>query len=208
MKNIQVDSAGELHCWNCGAKAFTQKRTFRAKAIGVTAGVATLGVAGAVAPLATKKKLKCQVCGKYNDVGSADPYTPDVGAPQPLLSGDPVTYGEPPTDARHHPVTISQPIEAKGYNGTIIFDGAAVIFERTGFAAKATGLKPSSFPISDVVETEWKEPTMLTNGHLRFRLAGETWTKPVPQDQHAILVTKQQRGRFDAILDALRATAP
>ncbi len=65
-----------MRCWNCGNKnCFTEKRTFRAKAIGVTAGVATLGVAGAVAPLATKKKLKCQLCSEYNDTGSVEPFT-------------------------------------------------------------------------------------------------------------------------------------
>lgn len=76
MKDIRIDSAGELRCWNCGNSHFTEKRTFRAKAIGMTAGVATLGIAGAAAPLVTRKKLKCQACGKYNQVGNAKPYEP------------------------------------------------------------------------------------------------------------------------------------
>ena len=62
MKNVCVDTSGELRCWNCGSKGFTEKRTFRAKYL-----------AGPLA-LMTKKKLKCQICGEYNDSGNADPY--------------------------------------------------------------------------------------------------------------------------------------
>lgn len=76
MKDIQIDSNAEVRFWNCGNKNFfTEKCTFRAKAIGVTAGVATLDVAGAVAPLVTKKKLKCQLFSECNDTGSAKPFT-------------------------------------------------------------------------------------------------------------------------------------
>lgn len=75
MKDIRVDDQGRQRCWNCGGLHFTQKRTARAKVAGGTAAVLTFGVAGAAAPLVTKKKLKCQSCGEYNDVGSAKPYT-------------------------------------------------------------------------------------------------------------------------------------
>jgi len=62
LKNVCVDTEGELRCWNCGMKNFTEKRTMRSKVL--------LGTAA----LLTKKKLKCQVCGEYNDTGEADPY--------------------------------------------------------------------------------------------------------------------------------------
>lgn len=58
-----MDDQGELRCWNCGSKGFKSKRTFRSKlAVGVGA-------------LVTKKKLKCETCGEYNDTGDAKPYT-------------------------------------------------------------------------------------------------------------------------------------
>lgn len=44
--------------------------------IGVTAGIATVGVAGAAAPLIAKQKLYCQACGTYNQMGAAKPYRP------------------------------------------------------------------------------------------------------------------------------------
>lgn len=80
MHNVLVDGDGELRCWNCGSRSFTEKRTFRAKAIGVAAAPLVGGIS-LVAPLGTKKKLKCKACGKYNDVGSADPLptAPDSG---------------------------------------------------------------------------------------------------------------------------------
>lgn len=75
MKDIRIDDQGRQRCWNCGAMNFTHKRTVRSKVVGGTAVVMTGGLAAAAAPLATKKKLKCQACGEYNDVGSAKPYT-------------------------------------------------------------------------------------------------------------------------------------
>lgn len=62
MKDIRVDSEGELRCWNCGNKGLLEKRTFRSKML--------VGVGA----LLTKKKLKCQTCGEYNDTGNAKPY--------------------------------------------------------------------------------------------------------------------------------------
>lgn len=76
MKDIRIDVLGRQRCWYCGSPSgFTQKRTARAKVVGGVAGVATLGIAGAAVPLATKKKLKCQSCGEYNQTGSAKKYT-------------------------------------------------------------------------------------------------------------------------------------
>ncbi len=63
MKDVRVDSEGELRCWNCGNKGLLEKRTFRSKAL--------VGVGA----LMTKKKLKCQTCGEYNDTGNAKPYS-------------------------------------------------------------------------------------------------------------------------------------
>jgi hypothetical protein len=62
MRNVRVDTTGELRCWHCGCTSFKEKRTFRSKAL--------MGVGS----LLTKQKLKCQVCGEYNDVGNAQPY--------------------------------------------------------------------------------------------------------------------------------------
>lgn len=62
MRDIRVDTNGELRCWYCGCQQFTHKRTMKSK------------LAFGVGALATKKKMKCQVCNQYNDVGTAKPY--------------------------------------------------------------------------------------------------------------------------------------
>jgi DNA-directed RNA polymerase subunit RPC12/RpoP len=67
MKNVRIDENADLRCWNCGSKGFTEKRTTRSK---VAVGVGTF---------LTKKKLKCQSCGEYNDTGNAQPFTGPEG---------------------------------------------------------------------------------------------------------------------------------
>jgi Protein of unknown function (DUF2510) len=63
MKDVRVDGEGELRCWNCGNRGLLAKRTFRSKML--------VGVGA----LLTKKKLKCQTCGEYNDTGNAKPFS-------------------------------------------------------------------------------------------------------------------------------------
>lgn len=78
MKNVKVDQEGNLRCWKCGGKQFLAKRTGRAHVIGYL----TVGVGA----LATKKKLKCQQCGEYNQVGNAEPYAERaVPKPEPSI---------------------------------------------------------------------------------------------------------------------------
>lgn len=67
MKDVRVDETGDLRCWHCGSKGLLAKRTTRSK---VLVGVGAL---------MTKKKLKCQVCGEYNDTGNAKPFVAPEG---------------------------------------------------------------------------------------------------------------------------------
>lgn len=68
MKDIQVDENGDLRCASCGGKHFQDRRTGTAHVVGfVTVGFGAL---------ATKKKLRCKLCGAYNRQGNAQPYTP------------------------------------------------------------------------------------------------------------------------------------
>lgn len=77
MKDVRIDKDDNLRCWNCGAKdSFTEKRTLRSKAL--------VGVGA----LLTKKKLKCQICGEYNDTGSAKPYDGPASRKWRKIRGD------------------------------------------------------------------------------------------------------------------------
>lgn len=95
MRDIRIDDEGRQRCWNCGGMHFTHKRTARSKLFGAGAVVATGGLAAAAAPLATKKKLKCQSCGQYNDVGSAKPYTGPASSRAAKKAG--TVHFDPPT---------------------------------------------------------------------------------------------------------------
>lgn len=117
MKNVQIDANGQLHCWKCGSMGFTEKRTFRAK----TLGVASVGVGALLA----KKKLRCQACGSYNDVGSAGRFKGETFAPPGSLSAprtdsigadDGFTYVPRPID----------PIKVKGTMCSVTFDGVTI----------------------------------------------------------------------------------
>lgn len=62
MQDVRIDGDGNLRCWNCGGQHFLEQRTGRSK---ILVGFGAL---------VTKKKLKCQVCGEYNQTGDAKPY--------------------------------------------------------------------------------------------------------------------------------------
>jgi hypothetical protein len=55
MNDVRIDEYGEQRCWSCGAEGFTVSRP---RWIWLLLGPSAL---------MTKKKLKCQSCGKYND---------------------------------------------------------------------------------------------------------------------------------------------
>lgn len=68
MKDIRIDAAGDLRCWNCGSKHFNAQRTLKSK------------VGFGVGALLVKPKMRCIQCGKYNDTGSAKPYREPAAA--------------------------------------------------------------------------------------------------------------------------------
>jgi hypothetical protein len=73
MRAVRVDQYGELHCWNCLSTNFERTRTVRSTVISAVGG------------RDSKKRLKCLVCGEYNDVGNAKKIAvPNTTAPAPL----------------------------------------------------------------------------------------------------------------------------
>lgn len=59
MRRVRVDGDGELRCWHCGGRSFRDRRTLK----------------GAVAfGFLASKKLKCHVCGQWNQGGHAAPH--------------------------------------------------------------------------------------------------------------------------------------
>lgn len=111
------------------------------------------------------------------------------------------------TTFRYGSITISQPVVAKGYNGTIIFDGQIIRIDRAAVTAKLGGLSFLTVPITAIYAVEWAPPTMLTTGHIRLVIPTVTGLLPIPlpllREQSAVIVTYQQQRRFSHLLSAL-----
>jgi ribosomal protein L40E len=102
MQNIRVDEDGNQRCWNCGGKNFTLKRTFRSK------------VLFGVGALLTHKKLKCQLCGEYNQTGAAEPFTGAHNQRLATMYGTepppaPTQESEPETESVQQPIAPTKP---------------------------------------------------------------------------------------------------
>ncbi len=64
-------------------------------------------------------------------------------------------------------------VSAKGYNGTVTFDGTSVTISRTGFIAISTkGHSDKRIPLSRISAVQWKPATRLNNGYISFSLSG------------------------------------
>jgi hypothetical protein len=63
MRNILIDENQIHRCWNCGGKDFKEQRTTANKLLWGTRGGPTKGRPG------SDRKLRCQTCGQYSDVG-------------------------------------------------------------------------------------------------------------------------------------------
>jgi hypothetical protein len=97
VKDVRIDFDGTLRCWSCGSSNFEHKRTARSK------------VAFGVAALAAKKKLKCQACGKWNDVGNAKPTMSGARPTPPVVNQVIVNAGQAEPALRQVPAVPDEP---------------------------------------------------------------------------------------------------
>lgn len=74
MRDVRIDRDGNLRCWNCGATAFTSRRTGTFWAVVIIGGALTIGILALLAVVFVKPKLQCQVCNEWNRPGHAQPY--------------------------------------------------------------------------------------------------------------------------------------
>jgi hypothetical protein len=106
---------------------------------------------------------------------------------------------------------------AKGYNGTITFDGGRVTLERSGFVARAThGQSTKVIPLAQVSAVQWKPAGFGIRGYLELTLAGgmEAQSEPaygmksqnVANENAVVFNRKQAEGMrlvYDEILAAI-----
>lgn len=87
--------------------------------------------------------------------------------------------------ARH----LQVPVEAKGKNGRVVFDGVFVTIYREGLMARSTvGGGEQQIPVSSIVKLDWKGATRLFAGYIRFDQAASLGVaaRPMGRTQQAV----------------------
>ncbi|MDR7170514.1 hypothetical protein J2W56_004265 [Nocardia kruczakiae] len=182
------------------------------KGLGVSAGAGPVRVGiGADGKVRRTVRLPGTGINDTKVVGqTAKPTKPRAQAtPQPQPEARP----EPPPPAPRdiQPLTLQQPITAKGHNGTITFDGWWIDIKRAGMAAKLgakiNGYDSKRIPLNYLARIEWKQPSALINGYLKFVVIGEdsrsNGATAAAANPNAVLVTRQQVKRFEPLRTAL-----
>jgi hypothetical protein len=109
-------------------------------------------------------------------------------------------------------MTNAAPVMAKGYNGTVTFDGDWVTIERTGFRARTTvGKGTKRIPVSSITAVQWKPAGGLFNGFISFTLGGGnearsvfgTQTANAATDENSVLIKKKQMPEFEQLRAAV-----
>ena len=109
---------------------------------------------------------------------------------------------------------MTEPISAKGHNGTVTFDGQFVTIERTGFLARASiGKGTKRIPVMSITAVQWKPPGFAVNGFIQFTVPGGSegrsrsgkQTRNAREDENSVIVTKGQADDFLALRAAIEA---
>jgi Domain of unknown function (DUF4429)/Short C-terminal domain len=110
---------------------------------------------------------------------------------------------------------MTQVLEAKGQNGTVIFDGNMVVLRRTGFVARSTvGKGEKQIPIANITAIQYKAATVLFRGYIQFTLAGGVEARSrvgkavsdAMQDENSVVFLSARNPDFERIRDAIQQT--
>jgi hypothetical protein len=107
-------------------------------------------------------------------------------------------------------------IEAKGYSGSVTFDGTYITIHRKGVIGRATvGRGDKRIPLAALVSVQWKPATTLFTGFIQFETAGQGGTRSrfghqaqgALQDENSVVFHKGATPQFErlraAVEDAL-----
>jgi hypothetical protein len=110
--------------------------------------------------------------------------------------------GEPMTAA------ATGTVEAKGHNGTIVFDTDFVTITRKGFLARATiGKGDKRIPVASITAIQWKPAGAMVNGFIQFTLGGGNesrskfgrQTSDAVNDENSVVFLKKQMPAFQVL---------
>lgn len=105
-------------------------------------------------------------------------------------------------------INSSNPLEVKGYNGQILFDGKSIAISRKGAVGFLTqGLKGTKeIPLRAISSIQLKKAGMLTNGYIQFATgAGESkgGIQAAVKDENSVIFTIDSNEEFAELKDLL-----
>lgn len=105
-------------------------------------------------------------------------------------------------------------IEAKGHNGSVIFDGQFVTIVRSGALARMSiGKGEKRIPISSITAVRWKPAGPLVNGFIHFTVPGGTekrsafgsQTNSAGKDENSVIFIRKQMADFEKLRAAVES---
>jgi Domain of unknown function (DUF4429)/Protein of unknown function (DUF2510)/Short C-terminal domain len=99
-------------------------------------------------------------------------------------------------------------VEAKGHNGTIVFDADFVTITRKGFLARATiGKGEKRIPVASITAIQWKPAGAMVNGFIQFTIGGGNesrskfghQTSAAVNDENSVVFIKKQMPAFQLL---------
>jgi hypothetical protein len=109
------------------------------------------------------------------------------------------------------PTSANGTVEAKGQNGTVVFDADFVTIRRTGFFARTTiGKGEKRIPVASITAIQWK-PAGLVNGYIQFTIGGGNevrsqfghQTTSAAKDENSVVFMKKQMPAFQELREQI-----
>jgi hypothetical protein len=103
-------------------------------------------------------------------------------------------------------------VEARGHNGTIVFNTDFVTIKRTGFIARGTiGKGEKRIPVASITAIQWKPAGAMVNGFIQFTVGGGNearsqfgrQTTSAAKDENSVVFMKKQMPAFQALREQI-----
>lgn len=102
---------------------------------------------------------------------------------------------------------------AKGYTGTVEFDGQFVTIKRTGMARFTIGKGDKRFHVRNVSAVQLKPAGPMVNGFIQFTIPGGneqrsrfgSQTHNAARDENSVIFTRKQQPAFEQLRSAVEA---
>ncbi|MEY4559079.1 MAG: hypothetical protein RLZ82_94 [Actinomycetota bacterium] len=149
--------------------------------------------------------VNCQECRMPNQVWASHCSACGVKL---IASEDAGSEDSVRTPMKLHEISPSNPLEVKGYNGQILFDGKLIAISRKGAVGFLTqGLKGTKeIPLRAISSIQLKKAGMLTNGYIQFATgAGESkgGIQAAVKDENSVIFTIDSNDEFAELKDLL-----